>query len=144
MKSPRNNSENIQKSSYEVQIKLDENSENILEVSNVILDSLDDKTCWGGTMDKNNPLGGHCRVVAAVTHSIFGGEINWAQINGKTDHYWNVLPSGKELDLTKGQFKESTVIPKGIRVTIDKTLSGPTMTKTYPVLLERVTKRLQT
>ena len=55
MKSPRNNSENIQKSSYEVQIKLDENSENILEVSNVILDSLDDKTCWGEPWIKITP-----------------------------------------------------------------------------------------
>jgi hypothetical protein len=123
--------------------KLIETSENIQKVSNVILDSLDDKTCWGGAMDKNNPIGGHCRVVSAVIHAIFGGEINWAQINDTTDHYWNILPSGKELDLTRGQFKEATIIPKGIGVTIDKTLSGPTMAKTYPILLERVTQKLK-
>jgi hypothetical protein len=122
---------------------LKENSENINRVSNIVLDSLDENTCWTNCWNKDNPLLGHCRVVSAVIYAIFGGSIKWARINERTTHYWNVLPSGKELDLTKGQFTNSVIIPEGTKVTIDETLAGPTMKKTYPLLLKRVTKKLQ-
>jgi hypothetical protein len=124
--------------------KLIENSKNISKISDIILDSLDETTCWTNCWNKNNPLSGHCRVVSAVVNKLFGGSIKFSRINEKTTHYWNVMPSGRELDLTKGQFDKTIIIPEGVKVTINETLDSPTMKKTYPILLERVTEKLQT
>lgn len=123
--------------------KLAETQENIQHVSKVIIDSLDEKTCWTNCWDKDNPLSGHCRVVSAVVNKLLGGNIKWARIDERTTHYWNTLPSGKELDLTRGQFQKSVLIPKDINVTVSETLNSQTMNKTYPILLERVMKKLQ-
>lgn len=59
---------------------------------------------------KANPLWGHCAVVALLVQEMFGGEIlraslleipEFAQMRS---HYWNRLPNGTEIDVSRSQF----------------------------------------
>ena len=50
-----------------------------------------------------NPAWGQCAVTALVIQDYFGGTLLRGEV-GQISHYWNVLPSGKELDLTRSQF----------------------------------------
>ncbi len=58
-----------------------------------------------------NPLYGHCAVVAILVQENFKGEFLRAslfEVKGyeqMQSHYWNRLPNGAEVDLTAGQFK---------------------------------------
>jgi hypothetical protein len=58
----------------------------------------------------NNPLWGHCAVVALVVQDIFGGELLRASLEKYPEfahmrsHYFNRLPDGTEVDFTKPQF----------------------------------------
>lgn len=55
-----------------------------------------------------NPATGHCDVSSLVVRELAGGDLKMAQVfhDGELieHHYWNVLPDGVELDLTRQQF----------------------------------------
>lgn len=56
-----------------------------------------------------NPAWGHCDITAIVVHDLFGGELLVGEVwstEGEQHgyHWWNRLPSGLELDLTREQF----------------------------------------
>ena len=68
---------------------------------------------WG----KDNPAYGQCVATSQLIQKLLGGEI----MGGKTkapgciftntlNHFWNRLPDGQEIDLTKEQFPEGTMI----------------------------------
>ncbi|MFA5270537.1 MAG: hypothetical protein WC400_02960 [Patescibacteria group bacterium] len=50
---------------------------------------------------------GQCAVTSLVVQDYLGGEILYDQ---EHNHYWNRLPNGAEVDLTRGQFPDGTVI----------------------------------
>ena len=50
-----------------------------------------------------NPAFGQCAVTALVVQDFYGGSLLRVQV-GDVSHYWNVLPDGTELDLTRQQF----------------------------------------
>lgn len=56
------------------------------------------------------PAVGQCAVTALVVQDYLGGELlrttNPSTMNGSSriSHYWNRLPGGREIDLTRGQF----------------------------------------
>ncbi len=50
-----------------------------------------------------NPSLGQCAVTALVVQDFFGGELVRGRTHSAT-HYWNLLPDGRELDLTADQF----------------------------------------
>ena len=54
----------------------------------------------------HNPSLGQCAVTALVIQDAAGGELLRTTIGG-VSHYWNRLPSGEEIDLTRGQFGEA-------------------------------------
>ena len=68
-----------------------------------------------------NPLHGHCAVVALLVQKNFGGQLLRAsllEVKGyeqMSSHYWNFLPNGAEVDLTASQFKgnDRELIPDG-------------------------------
>lgn len=68
-----------------------------------------------------NPLYGHCAVVALLVQEKFGGQFVRAsllEVEGykeKGSHYWNLLPSGAQVDLTACQFKgnDRKLVPNG-------------------------------
>lgn len=64
-----------------------------------------DRTPW--TAD--NPALGQCDITAILVHDMFGGELLVGEVwstDGEQQgfHWWNRLPSGLELDLTREQF----------------------------------------
>lgn len=62
---------------------------------------------------KEYPLYGHCTVISLLVQDFFGGELvrGPAKVPGYKNlrfHYWNRLPDGREVDLSRDQFpKES-------------------------------------
>ncbi len=62
-----------------------------------------------------NPSRGQCGPTALTIHDLLGGELLLAEVR-RTDgsrqgvHYWNLLPDGTEIDLTREQFVSGEVI----------------------------------
>jgi hypothetical protein len=82
-----------------------------------------------------NPLWGHCAIIALAAEGLFGGELLRASLDGTKfssmrSHYWNRLPSGKETDFSRSQFGDS--YPAGLR--------GEVKTRDY-VLFDPETKK---
>ena len=62
-----------------------------------------------------NPSRGQCGSTALTIHDLLGGELLIAEVirsDGSRQgvHYWNQLPGGTELDLTRNQFADDEVI----------------------------------
>ncbi|MDK1476630.1 hypothetical protein QNO07_25040 [Streptomyces sp. 549] len=57
----------------------------------------------------DNPARGHCDLTALVVHDVFGGDLKVGEVrlDGEQHgfHWWNRLPGGVELDLTREQFR---------------------------------------
>ena len=60
-----------------------------------------------------NPSQGQCAVTALLVQDIWGGQLIRTVVEGQSSHYYNLLPDGRELDLTRGQFPPGTVVPPG-------------------------------
>ncbi|MBW1604398.1 hypothetical protein JJV70_20285 [Streptomyces sp. JJ66] len=94
----------------------------------------------------DNPAWGHCDITALVAHDFLGGELMRGEVYGASGrqegyHWWNRLPGGLELDLTREQFQH------GERVTGGEPVPRPTAhpfrrAETYDVLRARVLTRL--
>jgi hypothetical protein len=61
------------------------------------------------------PSRGQCGSTALVIHDLLGGELLIAEVlrsDGSRQgvHYWNLLPDGTELDLTREQFADDEVL----------------------------------
>jgi hypothetical protein len=62
-----------------------------------------------------NPSRGQCGATALVVNDILGGNLLVAEVllpNGSRQgfHYWNRLPEGDELDLTRDQFSPEEIV----------------------------------
>lgn len=62
-------------------------------------DTAVDASAWSA----DRPSTGQCAVTALLIQELFGGSILRGELRGMS-HYWNWLPSGEELDLTRSQF----------------------------------------
>ncbi len=94
-------------------------SSNTRETQEAFLDYLSlacsPDTCYPKAVDgwaEENPLWGHCAVVAEVVRRHLGGQIVSANLvtedGGKYRHYWNKI-EGEDQDLTISQFKSKIV-----------------------------------
>lgn len=88
-----------------------------------------------------NPAWGQCAVTALVVQDYCGGAIVSGEVNGIA-HYWNRLPSNKELDLTLQQFGKSAHHSKAQPCGRDFILSFPDTVRRYQELQGRVSSRL--
>jgi hypothetical protein len=73
-------------------------------LTHAIKKSWDEKTCFPEVKNSWNPEIpelGQCAVTALLINEKCGGEIIF---NKDYNHYWNILPNGNEIDLTKRQF----------------------------------------
>jgi len=88
---------------------------------------------------------GHCRVVSLIAQDFLGGEIMYSYVRGnsKWDHYWNKLPNGKEIDLTKDQFPKNIKFIKPKIISRKKALSSKRTQKGYEILKKRVKNILE-
>ncbi|MFD7977035.1 hypothetical protein [Streptomyces sp. NPDC059071] len=72
--------------------------------------SPDDQDEWRA----DNPAWGHCDITALVVNDLLGGDLVVGEVyrDGaqRGYHWWNRLPSGIELDLTREQFRDGQVV----------------------------------
>jgi hypothetical protein len=65
----------------------------------------------------DNPAWGHCDVTALVVHDLLGGDLVVGEVHVAGEqqgyHWWNRLPTGVELDLTREQFRDGQVVTEG-------------------------------
>ena len=93
-----------------------------------------DPSRWSPT----NPALGQCAVTALVVQDFLGGELLGALL-GQVSHYWNLLPSGGELDLTIAQFGPTPPAANDIaHRTRSYVLSFVETQRRYEILRDRV------
>lgn len=95
------------------------------------------KQAWGretsadpDAWSEDNPAWGQCAVTALLVQDFFGGEIRRGEV-GAISHYWNVLPGGDEIDLTRHQFPADVKIVNVEPRTRDYLLSHPDTSSRY-------------
>lgn len=86
-----------------------------------------------------NPAQGQCAVTALVVQDEFGGGLVRCSV-GATSHYWNVLPGGREVDLTREQFGAEFSPSKTEARSRSYVLSFPETRRRYALLRERINK----
>ncbi|MEU3633753.1 YunG family protein [Streptomyces fradiae] len=96
---------------------------------------------WTG----GNPSRGHCDVTALVVHDLLGGDLVYGEVwlgGGRLGyHWWNRLPSGAEVDLTREQFRDGETVTGGR--TVERPAGRlPHRWDAYLRLRERVERRL--
>jgi hypothetical protein len=61
-----------------------------------------------------NPAWGHCDITALIVNDIFGGDLMVGEVQHAGEqqghHWWNRLPDGREIDLTREQFRLGQVV----------------------------------
>lgn len=88
---------------------------------------------------EGNRAWGQCAVTALIVQDMFGGELLRSKVEN-ISHYWNRLPSGEEIDLTRQQFGE-TVVLQGIETrTREYVLGFPDTRRRYKTLLRRLAR----
>lgn len=102
--------------------------------------------------NESNPALEQCAVSALIVNDYCGGEIVWAEAllpdGQKISHYFNLV-DGEEVDTTRSQFPEGTIIQKGVKrnkefpTTRDSLLSNENTKKRYEILKERVENNLK-
>lgn len=62
----------------------------------------------------DNAAWGHCDITALIVNDIFGGDLVLGEVYHRGQqqgfHYWNQLPSGVEIDLTREQFQTGQIV----------------------------------
>jgi len=96
--------------------------------------------------DPANPERDQCGATALVVHDYLGGRLLESEVFlglERTDHhYWNLLPSGLEIDLTRDQFRLGERIAEPIPM--DRpTLLGDAAQARYDLLQTRVAAALR-
>ncbi|WP_018385689.1 YunG family protein [Wenjunlia vitaminophila] len=94
---------------------------------------------------QDNPSWGHCDVTALVVNDLLGGDLVVGEVHHGGEHicyhWWNRLPNGVELDLTREQFVHDEVV-SGARVVHRPPGPLPHRWAEYLLLRERLTARL--
>jgi 8-oxo-dGTP pyrophosphatase MutT (NUDIX family) len=93
-----------------------------------------------------NPARGQCGVTALVVHDLLGGDLILGEVheNGERSgyHYWNRLPDGAEVDLTRDQFRPEETVTAGRAV--DRPARSPKRCRgQYELLRHRVLTQLE-
>jgi ADP-ribose pyrophosphatase YjhB (NUDIX family) len=94
---------------------------------------------------RDNPARGQCGTTALVVHELLGGDLMLADVYEDATrtghHYWNLLPDGREVDLTREQFRPGETVGVGKVVPIPQ--DAPKRCRgQYELLRHRVLTRL--
>lgn len=95
-----------------------------------------------------NPLWGHCAVVALIAQDNFGGKImrcsleHLPQYAHLRSHYWNKFPNGTEIDFTHEQFMRRISL-RGTEHSRKEILSHTGTGERYITLSEKFGKLLE-
>ncbi|WP_069160330.1 YunG family protein [Nocardia altamirensis] len=123
---------------------------NLLTIDQALRASWAADTCSPDDIERagwqpSNPAWGHCDVTALIVNDIFGGELMVGEVRLDEEqqgfHWWNRLPSGIELDLTREQFQLGQTITAA---RVIERRPGPTRFRwdEYLLLRKRVIDRL--
>ena len=95
--------------------------------------------------NRSNKTIGQCAVTALLVYKYLGGKIYKGDIFLKGySHYWNVLPNGKKIDLTKSQFGDEMVIINNIKEKKpEEMLKDEELLNRYKILERQVGFRLK-
>lgn len=88
-----------------------------------------------------NPAWGQCAVTALLVQDLFGGRLLRCEV-GNSSHYFNELPNGNRLDLTRSQFPEAASMTKPEPRTRKYVLSFPATRRRYGLLRHMVISAL--
>jgi hypothetical protein len=94
-----------------------------------------------------NPAKGQCGVTALVVQDHLGGDLLLAEVlhaDGSRQgvHYWNRLPDGTEIDLTREQFRAGEQVQEPTIIERPDDLTGARMHGQYVVLATTVRQGL--
>jgi hypothetical protein len=105
-------------------------------------------TCYPDLSEEwtsDNPSRDQCGMTALVVQDILGGELILAEVHvdgAKVGHhYWNRLPDGVEIDLTRSQFRRGEQISNP-RV-VERLYGSFTREEAYTLFRSRVLSRLE-
>jgi hypothetical protein len=123
---------------------------NLLVIERALRSSWAADTCSADDLARagwqpGNPARGHCDITALIVNDLFGGDlmVGEVQLDGEQYgfHWWNRLPSGVELDLTRDQFQLGQTV---IAARVVQRPPGPLSRRwsEYLLLRERVIGRL--
>jgi len=82
---------------------------------------------------RDNPSWGQCAVTALIVQDYLGGKLIRVESN-LGSHYYNQLPNGEDLDLTRSQFKGNYEESNRIIRTREYVLSFPDTVRRYELL----------
>ncbi|MER7015176.1 hypothetical protein ABT324_27410 [Saccharopolyspora sp. NPDC000359] len=92
-----------------------------------------------------NPARGQCGVTALVLNDLLGGDLVRGEVHvdgRQVDfHWWNRLPGGLELDLTREQFTPDELVTSG--VVVERPAEFTRLREEYELLRTRVLENLQ-
>ena len=120
-------------------------------MTKLILDNLDIaiRKSWGpdtakGYWKPEVPSLNQCAVTALVVQDYFGGDLLRCSLSNGDSHYWNCLPDGRIVDLSKDQFEFTKQRKFGEVIVRDReyVLSYPDTRKRYEILAQRVYENL--
>lgn len=85
---------------------------------------------------EDNPPRGQCGVTALFLHDLLGGELLLAEVRNADGsrqgvHYWNRLPGGLELDLTRAQFTAGETFSRATAVPVPHDRTSGRMAAQY-------------
>jgi hypothetical protein len=68
--------------------------------------------------DPANPARGQCGVTALIVNDLLGGDLVRAEVHVAGErvdfHWWNLLPGGVEVDLTRDQFGPEEIVTAAV------------------------------
>lgn len=96
-------------------------------------------TAYRGIWMPDRPAFGHCAVATLVAQEILGGRILRGSISGPVvgTHYWNLLPSGIEVDFTAAQYAGVTTAKREITEALRQSMLQNVDTKKRYMLFRR-------
>ena len=115
-------------------------------LSDAIAASWSAETCDPSDLEdwhEGNPSRGQCGVSALVINDYLGGDLLLARVSvdgvERSFHYWNRLPDGHEVDLTRAQFlpNESVGEPWGSSARRGRCAAAPSSTRCCASALPR-------
>jgi hypothetical protein len=123
---------------------------NLLDLDRALRASWAADTCSPDDLERGpwspeNPAWGHCDISALIVHDLFGGDLMVGEVDldgtRQGHHWWNALPSGMHLDVTREQFRRGQRVT-GARRVVRPPGPLPRRWAEYLLLRERVAGHL--
>jgi hypothetical protein len=103
---------------------------------------LPDSSYWPEKWTEANPACGQCAVTALIVQENLGGELLKCDVEGFGSHYFNQLPDGTIIDLTKKQFPTDAKMSKAVKKKREDVTQYKQVMKRYEILKDNFNKAI--